>query len=153
MLHQRIPFCYPRLGEEFHLRLERERQQRENAEAEALRRAARHEERRKGIELAREAAETAVMVAEDARSAIAVRLKTLQLAFASHVARCVVCLEDPAIVFRPLFSCCSSRDSAQTTVLYMDTYPQPRSPPWCCAPEGVARNLFAHVLFCFPLHT
>eukprot|EP00903_Cladosiphon_okamuranus_P014179 g13176.t1 len=60
-----------RLEEEFHLRLERERQQRENAEAEALRRAARLEERRKALELAREAAETAVMIAEDARSAIA----------------------------------------------------------------------------------
>eukprot|EP00752_Nemacystus_decipiens_P009996 g8912.t1 len=60
-----------RLEEEFHLRLERERQQRENGEAEALRRAARLEERRKALELAREAAETAVMAAEDARSAIA----------------------------------------------------------------------------------
>lgn len=77
----------PRLEEEFHLRLERERQEREKAEAEALRRAARLEERRKGIELAREAAETAVMIAEDARSAIAVRLKTpLQLAFVSRQA-------------------------------------------------------------------
>lgn len=75
-VYLRIPRCYPRLEEEFHLRLERERQQRENAEAEALRRATRLEERRKGIELAREAAETAVMIAEDARSAIAVRIKT-----------------------------------------------------------------------------
>ena len=57
--------------------MERERQQRENAEAEALRRAARLEERRKALELAREAGETAVMVAEDARSAIAVRLEPL----------------------------------------------------------------------------
>lgn len=72
-LAQLTPVCYPRLEEEFHLRLERERQRRENAEAEALRRAARLEERRKALELAREAAETAVMIAEDARSAIAVR--------------------------------------------------------------------------------
>ncbi|CAN0148686.1 unnamed protein product [Ectocarpus sp. 12 AP-2014] len=60
-----------RLEEEFHMRLERERQQREAAEAEALRRAARQEEMRKGLELAREAAETEFMSAEDARSAIA----------------------------------------------------------------------------------
>lgn len=55
------------------MRLERERQQREAAEAETLRRAARQEEMRKGLELAREAAETEFMSAEDARSAIAVR--------------------------------------------------------------------------------
>lgn len=67
--------------------MERERQQRENAEAEALRRVARFEERRKSLELAREAKETAVMIAEDARSAIAVRLETsLQLAFVSRLA-------------------------------------------------------------------
>ena len=82
MFHQPLPVGYPRLEEEFHLRLERERQQREYAEAEALRRAARLEERRKGLELAREAAETAVMTAEDARSAIAVRsTPQFQLAF------------------------------------------------------------------------
>lgn len=62
-----------RLEEEFHLRLERERQKRDIAEAEELRRSARQEERRKGLELAREAAETAIMIAEDSRSAIAVR--------------------------------------------------------------------------------
>lgn len=57
--------------------MERERQQRESVEAEALRRAARQEEMRKSMELAREAAETAAMIAEDARSAIAVRHKAL----------------------------------------------------------------------------
>lgn len=60
------------------MRLERERQQREAAEAEALRRTARQEEMRKGLELAREAAETEFMSAEDARSAIAVRSQTYQ---------------------------------------------------------------------------
>ncbi|CAM9581409.1 unnamed protein product [Hapterophycus canaliculatus] len=60
-----------RLDEEFHLRLERERQKRDVTEAEALRRSARQEERRKGLELARETAETAIMIAEDSRSAIA----------------------------------------------------------------------------------
>lgn len=64
-----------RLEEEFHLRLERERQQRESTEAEALRRAARQEKMRKDLELAREAAETEVMIAEDARSAIPVSHK------------------------------------------------------------------------------
>ncbi len=61
-----------RLEEEFHLRLERERQQRESTEAEALRRAARQEKMRKGLELEREAAETGLMIVEDARSVIPV---------------------------------------------------------------------------------
>lgn len=77
--HLFVSFFFRRLEEEFHLRLERERQQRESAEVEALRRAVRQEEMRKGMELAREAAETAVMIAEDARSAIAVRPKVLAL--------------------------------------------------------------------------
>lgn len=52
--------------------MERERQIREEAEAAALRRIARQERMRKELEIAREAAETAEMMAEDERSAIPV---------------------------------------------------------------------------------
>lgn len=153
-----MPVGYPRLEEEFHLRLERERQQRENAEAEALRRAARLEEKRKGLELAREAAETAVMIAEDARSAIAVRPTTrLQLAFVDVqcvkgcdmlLARCVGCVPKtktgPAAhrLATTFFSRLSSRHAAQTAaVLYMDM-PASYSElyPGCYAPEEVEQN-------------
>lgn len=62
-----------RLEDEFHLRLELERQARDQAEGELLRRTARQEKMRKALEMASEAAETKGMAAEDARSAIPVR--------------------------------------------------------------------------------
>lgn len=70
-----------RLDDEFHFRLERERQTREADELATLRRSALQEEMRKYIELASEAAETASMSAEDARSAIPVSIRLFHRKF------------------------------------------------------------------------
>lgn len=73
-------FCFKpppspiRLEEEFHHRLERERLEREAAEAEALRMADAQERMAKEQESARAAAEIAIMIAEDGRSAVVVNV-------------------------------------------------------------------------------
>ena len=104
-----------RLDEEFHQRLERERQEREATEVGALRRAVVLKRMTGEQELTRAAAETAMMATEDARSTHLVRFlqpAAFLMANELHDAHSSIgdvlmpCLSPTPCTLECLFSCC-----------------------------------------------